>query len=87
MAHASWFGSSKGEEKENFKQNLLNSKIVLDKLLEIVYNMDKEREEVSFNDYDSPSWSHKQAHTNGYREALRRVIEVIDIGKERPNSK
>ena len=74
-----WFGSMKGEERENFKLSILSSKIVLDKLQEIVYNMYKKEESVSDIDYDSPSWSHKQAHTNGKREALKQILDLITI--------
>ena len=74
-----WFGSLRGEERENFKLSVLSSKIVLDKLHEIVYNMYKKEESVNANDYDSPSWSHKQAHTNGRRDALRQVLDLITI--------
>ena len=74
-----WFGSLKGEERENFKLSILSSKIVLDKLTEIVYNMYRKEESINSTDYDSPSWSHKQAHTNGRRDALRQVIDLIKI--------
>ena len=56
-----WLNGLKGDERENFKVSLRQSKIVLDKLHEIVYNMIIEGESVSLRDYDSPSWSHKQA--------------------------
>ena len=74
-----WFGSLRGEERENFKLSILSSKIVLDKLTEIVYNMYRKEESVVSTDYDSPSWSHKQAHTNGKREALLKILELIKI--------
>ena len=74
-----WLGSLKGEERENFKLSVLSSKIVLDKLQEIVYNMYKKEESITDNDYDSPSWSHKQAHTNGRREALKQILDLITI--------
>ena len=74
-----WFGSMKGEERENFKLSILSSKIVLDKLQEIVYNMYKKEESISDIDYDSPSWSHKQAHTNGKRHALKQILDLITI--------
>lgn len=74
-----WLGNLKGEEREKFRQTIVNSKIVLDKLNEIVYNMYKDHGSVSFGDYDSPSWSHKQAHTNGYREALLKVLDLLEL--------
>ncbi len=74
-----WYQGLKADERDNFRQEVLRSKKVLDKLAEIVYNMSKYRAEVSFDDYDSPSWSHKQAHTNGYNEAIRQVIELLTL--------
>ena len=78
-----WLGNLKGEDRDNFKNSILASKIVLDKLQEIVYNMYKKEESLSSIDYDSPSWSHKQAHTNGKREALKQILELVNI--EGPN--
>ena len=74
-----WLGNLRGEERENFKLSILSSKIVLDKLQEIVYNMYRKEESVTESDYDSPSWSHKQAHTNGKREALKQILDLITI--------
>lgn len=74
-----WLGSLRGEERENFKNSILSSKIVLDKLQEIVYNMYKKDESINSTDYDSPSWSHKQAHTNGRRDALRQILDLVTI--------
>jgi len=33
----------------------------------------------ALDDYDTPSWSHKQAHMNGEAAAIRKVIEIITI--------
>lgn len=77
--NSKWLGSLKGEDRENFKLSVLQSKKVLDKLHEMCYNMYRDREKIEFTDYDSPSWSHRQAHTNGYLEALRDVMKLTDI--------
>lgn len=74
-----WLDDLKGEERKRFEENVLGSKNVLDKLQNIVYNMIQSREAVNTNDYDSASWSHKQAHHNGYTEALRDVIKIIQV--------
>lgn len=74
-----WLGNLKNDERENFKQSILISKNVLDKLKEIVYNMANEKESVVSYDYDSPSWSHKQAHNNGFLDACRKIIEIVDV--------
>lgn len=66
-------------EQEEFKKTLKRSKIVLDKLTEIVYNSTKEQKTT---DYDCPSWSHKQAHMNGYNEAIKHFLEILDLKDE-----
>ena len=35
--------------------------------------------ENSESDYDSPSWSHKQAHRNGQRAAFADILKLIDL--------
>jgi len=64
------------EEREEFKKLLHNSRNVLDKLAEIVYN---NTIEVKKPDYDCPSWAHKQAHINGYNEAIKHFSEILDL--------
>lgn len=76
---AQWLGNLKGEDRDNFKSQILNSKIVLDKLQEIVYNMYTEVRTVNAIDYDCPSWSHKQAHTNGACETLEKILKLLDF--------
>lgn len=77
-----WFKDLKDLEREKMREFILSNKIMLDKLVKICYNIGKDREIVTPGDYDSPSWSHKQAHNNGFQEALRKLIEICEI-KER----
>jgi hypothetical protein len=74
-----WLGSLKDQERENMKNSIQNSKLVLDKLHEIVYNMYSEHRSTTFKDYDSPAWLAKQAHTNGYCEALSKILELTKV--------
>lgn len=74
-----WFKDLPVSEQENFKQIVLGSKKVLDKLAEIVYNRGIIEDRVTTDHYDSPSWSHKQAHLNGKREAYKEIIDLITI--------
>lgn len=74
-----WFKDLPKEEQEQFKQIVVGSKKVLDKLSKIVYNMSISGEKVSLDQYDSPSWSHKQAHQNGYNAALRDILDILKI--------
>jgi len=74
-----WFQDLPKAQQEQFKQNVIGSKLILDKLSKIVYNMGVSGESVKLTDYDSPSWSHKQADQNGYNRALRDIIDLITI--------
>lgn len=74
-----WFSSLPKPEQEQFKKNVLASKKVLDKLSELCYNKITVGESSKLTDYDSPSWSHKQAHINGRNEVLREIIQLISL--------
>ena len=65
--------------KDEFKETLQNSKLVLDKLSEIVYTTIKNRTSVTRSDYDCASWSYKQAHLNGYEECARDLLSLLDL--------
>lgn len=59
-------------EKELFKQ----SKNFREKLTEILSKRTKAV--VTEPDYDSPSWSHKQADMNGYNRAIKEIIDLLE---------
>lgn len=73
-----WLGNLKGQEREDFRLLLINNKKILDKLHEIVYNIVREAETVTY-DYDCPAWSHKQAHTNGKLELAKQILKLCEI--------
>lgn len=84
MIQTKWLeGLKDPSEREQFKQTVIGSKKVLDKAREIVYNIVKEAEKVRISDYDSPSWSHKQADQNGYVRALREVMLLLEVNPDR----
>ena len=37
----------------------------------------KLKESINIDDYDNPSWSHKQAHRNGYNQAIREIMVIL----------
>lgn len=80
-----WLTGLSGEEKEKMRQEVLTSQNLLDKLVEILYNIQEKKETTVLADYDTPSWSHKQAHINGECAALRKVIEIITIRERDDN--
>ncbi len=81
-----WLGNLRNEARAQREKEVLAAKNVLDILYEIVYNMYKEEVNVKSTDYDSPSWSHLQAHKNGRREMARQLLEIVKIdGPLEPN--
>ncbi len=80
-----WLQGLKGAEREQMKELVLSNEILLDKLAKMLYNM-QERKRISvLGDYDTPSWSHKQAHLNGEADVLRKVLEIITINERDDN--
>lgn len=75
-----WFkGAKTPGEREQIKKMVLADQNLLDKLREILYNMQEEKKGTVLGDYDTPSWSHKQAHMNGEAAMLRKVIDLVTI--------
>lgn len=74
------------EDKENFKKTVLASRATLTRLKEL---LDEEKAglesaEVSPKIYETPNWDYKQAHTNGFKAALKMVSKLITLDpKER----
>lgn len=64
------------DEKAGFKQRILANQELWDRLKQIMEDK-LEGKEMTYDDYDSPSWSHKQAHANGYREALFELYDLL----------
>ncbi len=74
-----WLKGLKAEDRDKMKKNVLDNTILLDKLKEILYNMQEGKRTSVLSDYDTPSWSHKQAHLNGELESLQKVIDLVTI--------
>ena len=68
------------EEIQMFKYQFQGSKAVLVRLQEL---LDEEKAaleiaEISPKIYDSPGWDYRQAHTNGFKAALKMVNTLIN---------
>lgn len=70
-------GLKTDKERADFKKIVLNSKITLDKLKDIVYNSYIGCLSVTQTDYDNPSWAAKQAHLNGKMEAYTELLQLL----------
>ena len=72
------------EEKEQFNKRLKSSRYVLGRLQEL---LDEEKAgleaaEISPKIYETPNWDYKQAHTNGFKAALKMVSKLITLDQE-----
>lgn len=79
---AKWLAGVKTpEEQEKRRLAVESAASALDILAKMCYNSISDIEKVSITDYDSPSWSHKQADQNGYARAMREIIKLCEINK------
>lgn len=69
------------EEKERFKNSVLGSKSVLNRLQTLMNEMKEDAEATELNTkiYDIPNWDYRQADTNGYKRALKQVSKIINL--------
>ena len=74
-----WLKNLEGKERDELQKSIRSSKIMLDKLSEIVYTISESRNSPKASDYDSPSWAYLQAHNNGYLEACRHFQTLLDL--------
>lgn len=72
------------EEKARFKNAVTASKSVLDRLQEIVKEMedDQNRIERDIRIYDTPGWDYRIAHLNGFRDAMNKVSKIINLDQQ-----
>ena len=73
-----WFAKcATEEEKEELKGYLLNSSRVFDLLKSMIQRRFDGENGAKVVDYDSPSWSHKQAHKNGRSDAYEEIYKLL----------
>lgn len=72
------------EEKERFKNSVLGSKIVLERLQALINEMreDAENHELNTKVYDIPNWDYRQADTNGYKRCLNQISKLITLDQK-----
>lgn len=75
------------EAKVRFENSLVGSRQVLDRLKEILSEIettDLDRSEMEPKSYESPSWAFRQAHKNGFRQAIHLIDKIITIEPRDP---
>lgn len=73
------FKANDDEAKEKVHSSLSSAKHILDAAIEIINEQKAAIERPTKDDYDCPSWSHRQAHSNGEIAALNKVISLLTI--------
>ena len=75
------------EDKKRFERTYQASRATLDRLQQL---LDEEKaglesSEISPKIYETPNWDYKQAHTNGFKAALKMVSKLITPTKDNTN--
>jgi hypothetical protein len=84
--NSAWIEGLRGDEREKRKELVLSNENFLDIAREMLYNMqERKREGAVLGDYDTPSWSHKQAHLNGELAMLAKLIEIFTVNERDDN--
>jgi hypothetical protein len=75
---------TKAEEKEHFKRDVEGSKVVLNRLKDILKEVENDLDSAELNNkiYDIPNWDYRQAHLNGFRECLRKINKIINLDQQ-----
>ena len=76
------------KEKQQFIQQIYNSRDVLERLAQIASNKEKvlDRSETNIAVYDTPNWSERQAHKNGNREVLSFFQTLLNLDQQKENN-
>lgn len=64
-------------DKEQFLQSVIGAVHVLSIYREAIEAKRTRLEIVNEDEYDSPSWSHKQAHRNGFNKAIEEITKLF----------
>ena len=69
------------DEKTRFKNSVLGSKLVLERLQELIKEVEDELDNTELNTkiYDIPNWDYRQADMNGFRRALKTITKIITV--------
>lgn len=77
---SAWFLNAKTEkEKEEVKNLVLNSSRILELISNVLNRELKELDTPSKKDYDKPSWAYYAADNNGYKRAIKKLKDIIEI--------
>jgi hypothetical protein len=77
------------EERHQYTESLHRVKWVLDHLKELISSSftSVERAEISPTSYDNPNWAYRQAHANGYKQALTDFTKLLTLDQKENNGR
>jgi hypothetical protein len=70
-----WTKGLTGKDKEKRVKELQSYRIAFKELSDLL----QEDFEEKAPDYDTPSWSHKQADVNGANRKLRQILKLLNV--------
>lgn len=85
MAVVAWTQHLKTEEeKTKYSLSLRRAKWLLDDMKRLISSSETslEASEISPKSYDNPNWAYRQAHSNGYKQALRDFTKLLTLDPE-----
>lgn len=73
------------EEQDNFNNQVLGARPVLERLGDLIDEKltGLERTELTLKAYDNPNWGFQQAHKNGYKGALTYLKDLINLDQQK----
>lgn len=77
------------EEKTKFYTSLRHSRWILDRQKDILTSIgdNREKQELSLKAYDKPNWQARTAHSNGFKECLQLVKDLITLDQKEYNDR
>lgn len=75
------------EEQDNFNNQVLGARPVLERLTDMLDEKltELERTQLTLKAYDNPNWAYQQAHKNGYAGALTYLKDLINLDQQKAN--
>lgn len=72
-----WTQGLSEKDAQTIRELVSRNTMLRTRLKEILEAELASSETLRLKDYDSPNWAFKQADTNGYQRALRKIITLI----------
>ena len=85
-----WYNHIKDPvEQEKFRQTVYHSKETLERLDQLLSQLELDLDRVEFNPkfYETPNWDYKQASNNGYRRCLAQLRSLTNLDQKEPNDR